>query len=67
MKTTLRCMNCGEIYETEDTVSLNDLPHCGDCGGELAIPGIVEISCCSCEFSEMVTDVGFTLNPAIKG
>ena len=57
MKTTLRCLSCGEIYETEDTVSLNGLPCCSSCGGELTVPGTLEISCCSCEFSEIVTDV----------
>jgi serine/threonine protein kinase/HEAT repeat protein len=57
MKTTLRCINCGEIYETEDTVSLNGLPPCGDCGGELTIPGTLEIACCNCDFCQTVTDV----------
>lgn len=57
MITTLRCLNCGEIYETEDTVALSGLPPCGDCGGELTIPGTLEIACCNCEFRKNVTDV----------
>lgn len=63
MITTLRCKECGEIYETEDTVSLNGLPPCGDCGGELTIPGTLEIACCNCDFSETVTDVDCNLYP----
>lgn len=57
MITTLRCTNCGEIYETEDVVSLNGLPPCGDCGGDLTVPGELEIACCHCDFKETVTDV----------
>lgn len=57
MITTLRCLACGQIYETEDTVALSGLPPCGDCGGELTVPGTLEIACCNCEFRKSVTDV----------
>ncbi len=55
--TTLRCTGCGQIFETEDTVALNGLPPCSDCGADLTVPGQLEIGCCICEFRKKVVDV----------
>jgi len=57
MITTLLCLNCGAVFETEDSVALSDLPMCGDCEGELTVPGELEIGCNSCEFRKVVSNV----------
>jgi len=55
--TSLRCENCGAVFETEDTISLNFLPPCSDCGGVLTVPGALELACCNCDFRTSVKDI----------
>jgi len=57
MKTALKCLKCGEIFITEDTVSVGGLPQCSDCGGPLTIPGVLNIACCNCDFSQKVKGI----------
>jgi hypothetical protein len=57
MNTTLQCLECGEIFITDDPVSVGGLPLCGDCGGALTIPGVLEIACCNCDFTQKVTGI----------
>lgn len=57
MNTALKCTNCGEVFVTEDTVSVGGLPNCGECGGEITIPGVLEIACCNCEFTQSVKGI----------
>jgi len=57
MNTALKCLDCEETFTTEDTVSVGGLPNCGECGGELTIPGVLEISCCNCEFTQTVKGI----------
>ncbi len=49
--TILQCSACGEIFDIgEETVSIGGLPACSECGGELVIPGSLELACCHCDF-----------------
>jgi HEAT repeat protein len=57
MNTALKCLECGEVFVTGDPVSVGGLPQCSDCGGSLTIPGILEIACCNCDFSQKVKGI----------
>ena len=57
MITSLLCPSCGEVFETEDTVSFNCLPICSECGEGLIVPGTLDIACCNCDFKKQVKDV----------
>ena len=54
----LQCSACGEVFDIDgEAVSIGGLPACSECGGELVVPGMLELACCHCDFR--VGPVGF--------
>ena len=53
----LQCLACGEVFETKDVVSIAGLPQCGDCGGDIIVPGVLDVECCHCDFKTRVSDM----------